>query len=252
VYAHDEESEQRLSEYDHLTKYFEQAEDIAYTVLWDACRSTPEETSGRSGSASTDKAQEEVSAALGTNGNGASGNEMRTGVACASGNEMTGVACSSYTSTPGATTVLRSSCLLSHTKFDSIRSCEKDHSNDDSMEGLRREGQMFRRNVQLADNTKVFLAIGWVFKPELRYFKLFPEVIHVDGTSHSTRKKYELITFSVKTSLGQQVVFLRVWLPDQKRYSFRWVFQHVMLSLVPRECFQRTRLVMRSSAAGRD
>ena len=103
---------------------------------------------------------------------------------------------------------------------------------------------MFRRNLQLAEDTKVFLAIAWVFKPELRYFKLFPEVFHVDGTSHLTQKKYDLITFSVKTSLGRQVVFLRVWLPDQKRCSFRWVFKHVLLTLVPKECFQRTRLVM--------
>ena len=114
------------------------------------------------------------------------------------------------------------------------------------MIGLRQEGQIFWRNLQqIADNANVFfLAIAWVFKPELRYFKLFPEVFHVDGTSHSTQKKYDLITFSVKTSLGRQVVFLRVWLPDQKRCSFRWVFKHVLLTLVPKECFQRTRLVM--------
>ena len=119
-------------------------------------------------------------------------------------------------------------------KLDNRNTCDKDHSNDPSMIGLRTEGQMSRSNYMLSDNTKVFLAIAWVFKPELRFFKLFPEVIHVDGTSHSTQKKYELITFSVKTSLGRQVVFLRVWLPDQKRYSFRWIFQHVLLGLFPK------------------
>ena len=102
------------------------------------------------------------------------------------------------------------SCLLSHhTKFDNMHSCTNDHSKDASLIGLRQEGQIFWRNLQqIADNANVFfLAIAWVFKPELRYFKLFPQVIHVDdGTSHSTQKKYDLITFSVKTSLGRQVV----------------------------------------------
>lgn len=30
----------QLSEYDHLTRYFEQTKDIAYTVLWDVCSAT--------------------------------------------------------------------------------------------------------------------------------------------------------------------------------------------------------------------
>jgi hypothetical protein len=207
VYTQRHESQggdDELSEYDHLTRYFEQAQDIAYTVLWDACP-TPDPACTTADAISTP-----------TTG-GSSG----------------GIVASSP-----------SSCLLSHTKFDSQHSCTKDHSNDDTMMGLRQEGLLCRRNLQLGSDTKVFLAIAWVFKPELRYFKLFPEVMHVDGTSHSTRKKYELITFSVKSSLGRQVVFLRVWLPDQKRYSFRWIFQHVLLGLIPRECFQRTRLVM--------
>jgi hypothetical protein len=138
----------------------------------------------------------------------------------------------------------RSSFLVSHTKLDNSNSCQKDHTDDESMVGLRMEGALCRDNQKVPDNTKIFIAIAWVFKPELRFFKLFPEVIHVDATSHSTNKKYDLLTFSVKTSTGRQVVFLRAWLPDQRRYSFRWVFQHVLTGLVPQEFFLRTRLVM--------
>ena len=106
------------------------------------------------------------------------------------------------------------------------------------------EGVRCREYPQLGDTTRIFLAIAWVFKPELRFFKLFPEVIHVDATSHTPKKKYDLLTFSCKTSLGRQVVFMRIWLPDQTRYSFRWVFQHVLTGLVPSEFFLRTRLIM--------
>ncbi len=202
----------RMSEYDHLTRYFEQTKDIAYTVLWDVCAVTPAE-------------------------------ESTTGTAGAMMNVETEMVSTPTTASSGRGAG-HSSFLMSHTKFDNQNSCTKDHSNDPSMIGLREEGLTFRANYNVSHDTKVFLAIAWVFKPELRYFKLFPEVIHVDGTSHSTEKKYELITFSIKTSLGRQVVFLRVWLPDQKRSSFRWLFQHVLAGLVPSNVFQRTRLVM--------
>jgi len=214
-----------VSEYDHLTQYFETTKDIAYTVLWDVCGG---------GSGPTPK----VAAAAAQDGSSGMSQSRENNPAAP------------VTTTPSAAvpahnkTATTPSFLMSHTKFDDRNSCDKDLSDDPTMMGLRVEGQLSRSNYMLSNDTKVFLAIAWTFKPELRFFKLFPEVIHVDGTSHSTRKKYELITFSVKTSSGQQVVFLRVWLPDQKRYSFRWIFQHVLLGLVPKNIFLRTRLVM--------
>jgi hypothetical protein len=53
-----------------------------------------------------------------------------------------------------------------------------------------------------------------------------------------------MLTFSCCTSEGKQVIFLKVWLPNQKKSSFRWVFKFVLTSMIPPECFQRTRLVM--------
>jgi len=206
-----------MSDYDHLIQYFDQTKDIAYTVLWDIC--------GSGGAAPPPPVQDEAPPAA----------------TLLDSNFTTTI--TNTTPSAGARTSPHS-FLMSHTKLDIRNSCNKDHSNDPLMIGLRTEGQMSRSNYMLSDDTKVFLAIAWVFKPELRFFKLFPEVIHVDGTSHSTQKKYELITFSVKTSLGRQVVFLRVWLPDQKRYSFRWIFQHVLLGLIPKSVFLRTRMVM--------
>jgi MULE transposase domain len=202
-----------MSEYDHLTKYFESTQEIAYTVLWDVVPT--------------------VAAPPPPCDNQPQGAEKVDVVAATPVNPAGPLRWPKPTS-----------LLLSHTKLDNLHSCQKDHTEDDSMGGLRKEGLICRDLQQVGDDTKIFLAIAWVFKPELRFFKLFPEVIHVDATSHSTHKKYELLTFSVKTSLGRQVVFLRVWLPDQRRYSFRWVFQHVLTGLIPQEFFLRTRLVM--------
>ena len=74
---------------------------------------------------------------------------------------------------------------------------------------------------------------------------MFPEVVWCDITSHSNNKKYHLLTFSVKSSTNKQVVFLRVWIPNQRRFSFRWVFQHAVESLGLGPYFELTQLFMK-------
>ena len=93
-------------------------------------------------------------------------------------------------------------------------------------------------------DTNLFVAIAWVMKSELRFFKLFPEVIHVDTTSHSSCEKYHLLTFSCQTSVGKQVIFLRMWIPNQKRSTFKWVFSHVLKSLIDESYFQQTAIII--------
>jgi hypothetical protein len=39
-------------------------------------------------------------------------------------------------------------------------------------------------------------------------------------------------------------VFLKIWIPNQKRFSFWWVFTFVLTSLIPASIFKRTRLAM--------
>lgn len=79
----------------------------------------------------------------------------------------------------------------------------------------------------------------------IRFFKMYPETVFVDVTSHSNNKKYHLLTFSIKTATNRQVVFLRGWLPNQKRFSFRWVFQYGIRALGLDEYFKYTELIMK-------
>ena len=73
---------------------------------------------------------------------------------------------------------------------------------------------------------------------------MFREVLHVDITSHSTEKKYHLLTFTVKTSANKQHIVLQTWLPNQKRGSFRWVFHHVLPTLIPKEILRDIKMIM--------
>ena len=91
----------------------------------------------------------------------------------------------------------------------------------------------------------LFMAIAWTMIPCLRYFLLCPEVLWFDVTSHSNNKGFCLLTFSCRTSLDKQVVFLRIWIPNKQRTSFRWVFQHALSSLLPLHARRRVRLIMK-------
>lgn len=104
-----------------------------------------------------------------------------------------------------------------------------------------------QRQERALDVTQIlFMAIGFVYLPLLRFVKLCPEVIWCDITSHSNNKGFHLMTFSCRNSgLAKQSVFMWLWLPDQKRFSFRWVFQHALKMLLPLHVRLRVRFIMK-------
>ena len=77
------------------------------------------------------------------------------------------------------------------------------------------------KTLNINNDATLLLSVTWVVDAELWYFKLFPEVIYVDATSHTNFNLYHLLTFSCRSSAGHQVTFLRMWIPDQKRSTFR-------------------------------
>ena len=75
------------------------------------------------------------------------------------------------------------------------------------LESLAKQERIERK---LDKNDVLFIAVGWLVLPAFRYFKLCPEVIWCDVTSHLNNKGFHLLTFSCRTSVDEQVVFL--WL----------------------------------------
>jgi hypothetical protein len=103
---------------------------------------------------------------------------------------------------------------------------------------------MTHSNPLVSPNAHVMIACAFETKQATHIFKLFPEVIHADVTSDTNNTGNHMLTYSCNTSEGKQVIFLKVWLPNQKKSSFCWVFKFVLTSMIPPECFKRTRLVM--------
>jgi hypothetical protein len=91
---------------------------------------------------------------------------------------------------------------------------------------------------------RIFIAVAWANKYDIRAFNLFPEGFHCDCTCNTNNTNNHLLAFSWRTSTGKQIVFLRIWIPNQKRFSFRWVFKFVLTSVFETRVLLRTRLIM--------
>jgi len=137
------------------------------------------------------------------------------------------------------------SVVLSTTKGDNGQLNSTDLSSVTSAEGLVKHARMSRKSRKIRDNQYQFIGIAWIVLPLFRYFLLCPEVVWCDITSHSNNKGYQLLTFSCRTSINKQVVFLWVWIPNEQRISFRWVFQIAIPKLLPESARKRVRFLMK-------
>ncbi len=64
-----------------------------------------------------------------------------------------------------------------------------------------------RCKCNLTRSNALFIAVTWTVKPAFQLFKLCPEVVWVDVTSHSNNKRFHLVTFLSRLSIGKQIVW---------------------------------------------
>ena len=101
-----------------------------------------------------------------------------------------------------------------------------------------------RKSRGIGDEEQVFHCIAWTHEDLLRYFLLCPEVVTFDVTSHTNASGYHHLSFSCRTSIDKQVLFCRIWIPDQRRVSFRYVFQEALPRILPTHVLTRVKFLM--------
>ncbi len=114
-----------------------------------------------------------------------------------------------------------------------------------SIKAIKPLAKIERLDRNLSPTDILFIAVAWTNLPALRLFILCPEVIWVDVTSHSNYKGFNLLTFSCHASIGKQCVFIWIWIPNQKRFSFWWVFSHALPLLTPGKVRDRVAFIMK-------
>jgi len=159
-----------------------------------------------------------------------------------------------WTTTAGNCTndveVITSSKVLGDVEVESLHTTAA--TTTPSLQPVVTEAIQQRQDRDIAINEQAFHCIAWCNEDVLRYFVLNPEVISLDVTSHTNKSGFQLLTFSCRTSVDRQAVFCRVWIPDQRRVSFRYVFQHALKKLLPNHARQRVRLVMKDGDPHQD
>ena len=79
---------------------------------------------------------------------------------------------------------------------------------------------------------------------EYERFHKHPEVIHVDRTASTNKEKYILMTVTSKDRSGKMVTILRAFLPNQRNWSFRWLFCHVFPVFFSPYVLSRVRVII--------
>jgi hypothetical protein len=70
----------------------------------------------------------------------------------------------------------------------------------------------------------VFVLRGPTQKSSIYLNDMLAAVLYCDSTGNSNKSgNHQLLTFSGHTTQGQQFIFLKVWIHNQKQVTFKWV-----------------------------
>ena len=88
------------------------------------------------------------------------------------------------------------------------------------------------------------IAVAWLFPEGKRLFDLFPEVIMVDVTMQTNKEDRPLFLLVIRDSQAKYIPILKIFLPNQKRWIFRWVFQNAIPSLLGKESLNKVQIMI--------
>ena len=81
-----------------------------------------------------------------------------------------------------------------------------------------------RKSLGISEKQRYLMAFAWVIPHEAHLFRLFPETITVDVVKSTNNQKRPLFTMCGKTTHGKMFTIMRVYLPHEKTWIYRWLF----------------------------
>jgi MULE transposase domain/SWIM zinc finger len=89
-----------------------------------------------------------------------------------------------------------------------------------------------RRALRCHPDDLVMIGIAWVTPHERRLFRMFPEVLKTDCTASTNNENRPFFAASGMTSDHGVFVAVRAFLPNERCWTFRWLFQKVFIQLL--------------------
>ena len=81
-----------------------------------------------------------------------------------------------------------------------------------------------RKTQFIDDDQDLMVAIAWMLPEEKRLWRLYGRVVQIDATVHTTKEDRPLLTLTGRTALGKAFIILRVYLPNERGWAYRWLF----------------------------
>ena len=101
-----------------------------------------------------------------------------------------------------------------------------------------------RRKQKIDDEQDMVVSLAYVTPFELRQFKLFHLVLHIDATADTNNEGRPLLTVTAKDSNGKMFTVLRAFLANEQAWSFKWLFQSVFPVLLGQRYLNDVKIVL--------
>ena len=135
-------------------------------------------------------------------------------------------------------------CLFNETKIGQDVTLSKVPMEDAKEMEAATFAQSHQEALGIADNQEIMVGIAFGLPFELKQFKIFHSIVHVDATMDTNLEKRPLVTITCKDSFGQMFTALRVFLPNEKAYSFKWLFLTVFPALLGKDVLQHIKVIV--------
>ena len=77
----------------------------------------------------------------------------------------------------------------------------------------------------------MMIAVAYTFPFEMRQFRLFNAVVHIDATAKTNKEEHPLVTVTGKDSRSKMFTILRAFMPNERAWAYRWLFKTVFPTL---------------------
>jgi hypothetical protein len=101
-----------------------------------------------------------------------------------------------------------------------------------------------RTSMCLVEDQILMIAFAFVMPEELRMFDTFPQVMHIDCTADTNNEQRPLLTVSGRDSSNKMFTVLRAFLPNERAWVFRWLFQNVFPILFGQRLLSNLRVII--------
>ena len=115
---------------------------------------------------------------------------------------------------------------------------------DHHTESMILYGNESRESMKIANDQTVMLSIMWCMPHHLRMFRAFPEVLYVDGTHSTNKDKMPLLTVGVRDEAFKMHIVIRAFIPNERAWLFRWIFQYGIPTLMGADACKRVKLIV--------